>query len=113
MKRSTLGRLQWQEIEDLPHRLFPHWRGPLIFSFFLYVAAYMLTMFRSTSCRTNPETEEREWGVDWSRVHDGWYNYAHKAANCHAVWLLALCYIPGCLAGYLQLIRFAMSLIND
>ena len=97
-------RQVWQDIEDLPHRLFPMWKMPLLVSFLLYLAAYFLTLFRSTSCTTDDDGNT-DWGVDWEKVGDNWYKYSHKAANCHAVWLLSLCYIPGCIAAYFQLCR--------
>ena len=41
---------------------------------------------------------------NWDRIRDV-FKLVNKTCDTHATWLLSLCYMPGCIAGYIQLIK--------
>ena len=91
------------DIEDIPQRLFPGWKWPLLISVPLWTTLFLVTVLREAVCGEVDGVEQLvKW--NWDEALD-LFRHVNKACDCHAMWLLALCYIPGCLAGYIQLIR--------
>ena len=83
-----------KELENMPLYLFKEWQGAF------KVTAVMLTfwlvygMARYLYIKKDPYAPERAPS-----------NITNKAFACTALTLLALCYLPGCLAGFLQIIN--------
>merc|ERR1711892_195305 len=91
-----------REIENIPLSLFPEWQKPLAISSLLWVFLYALEFGRYYLC------PDKEWG--WYPYHPHHLtNLFHydlmKTFSGHALTMLASCYLPGVLAGYLQLLR--------
>ena len=101
-----------RDIEDIPVRRFPLWKVPLIISSLLFAILFLLAFAKFQIC----------WTITWDKAwHDGswtwsdhwnWrrWNYipvstVNATLAVHAIYMLALCYLPGCLAGWLQIIR--------
>jgi len=92
-----------RSIEDIPVSVFPLWRVPFYIHLSIFCFLYILGFVKFQIC----------WPITWS--HDGqflWYLWNHipmdnmnKALAVHALTTLALCYLPGVLAGWLQLYR--------
>merc|ERR1712025_1359900 len=90
-----------RQIEDIPLAVFQHWRYP--FSIHLVIFLYILGFVKYQIC----------WPITWSS--DGrflWELWNHipmdnmnKTLAVHALITLALCYLPGVLAGWLQIFR--------
>jgi len=90
-------------IEDIPVAVFPQWRIPFYIHLAIFVFLYFLSFVRFQIC----------WPITWSS--DGsflWYLWNHipmdnmnKTLAVHALITLAICYLPGVLAGWLQIYR--------
>jgi len=92
-----------REIEDIPVSVFQHWRTPFYIHLAIFIFLYILGFVKYQIC----------WPITWST--DGtflWSLWNHipmdnmnKTLAVHALITLALCYLPGVLAGWLQIIR--------
>merc|ERR1711879_304345 len=92
-----------REIEDIPVSVFQHWRTPFYIHLAIFLFLYILGFVKYQIC----------WPITWST--DGtflWSLWNHipmdnmnKTLAVHALITLALCYLPGVLAGWLQIIR--------
>merc|ERR1712106_1172354 len=90
-------------IEDIPVAVFPQWRVPFYIHLSIFTFIYILGFVKIQIC----------WPITWSA--DGkflWHLWNHipmdstnKALAVHALTTLALCYLPGVLAGWLQIYR--------
>jgi len=90
-------------IEDIPVAVFPQWRVPFYIHLSIFTFIYILGFVKFQIC----------WPITWSA--DGkflWHLWNHipmdntnKALAVHALTTLALCYLPGVLAGWLQIYR--------
>jgi len=92
-----------REIEDIPVSVFRHWRTPFYIHLAIFTFLYILSFVKMQIC----------WPITWSP--DGtflWGLWNHipmdnmnKTLAVHALITLALCYLPGVLAGWLQILR--------
>ncbi|XP_042871606.1 metalloreductase STEAP3-like isoform X2 [Penaeus japonicus] len=90
-----------REIEDIPFRLFPEWRTPCIVAAVSFCAFYLLLFFRRQLC-PNIQSEEA-W--NWNRFQPLPLKNGMLAFALAGTVLLLMCYVPGTLAGYIQLRR--------
>jgi len=99
-----MGRLlSARQIEDIPVSVFRQWRTPFYIHLAIFSFLYLLGFVKMQIC----------WPITWSS--DGsflWHLWNHipmdnmnKTLAVHALITLALCYLPGVLAGWLQIIR--------
>ena len=86
-------------IENIPLALFPNWRKPFFISLALWILFYVLTFCRYHLVSSN------ELGWHPHGLKNIFVKYINKACDCHALVLLAACYLPGVLAAYIQLGR--------
>jgi len=92
-----------RQIEDIPVSVFQHWRSPFYIHLAIFSFLYILGFVKYQIC----------WPITWST--DGrflWKLWNHipmdnmnKTLAVHALITLALCYLPGVLAGWLQIVR--------
>jgi len=92
-----------RQIEDIPVSVFQHWRAPFYIHLAIFTFLYILGFVKYQIC----------WPITWST--DGrflWELWNHipmdnmnKTLAVHALITLALCYLPGVLAGWLQIFR--------
>ena len=101
--RDRGGLRMAREIEDIPQMLFPGWKRPLLISTTLWVCLYVVCMLRRSICNYQEDV-----AFSWDQAKQV-LHHVNKTCDCHALWLLAMCYLPGCLAGYLQLWRLDSS----
>ena len=102
-----------REIEDVPVQRFPNWRNPLIVSCMVFMWFFLLGFGKFNICFTaEPHGHEFEnvtgweWKVFWKNLETvPLKGIGEKYLACHALTMLALCYLPGCLAAYIQLYR--------
>jgi len=85
-------------IEDIPVSLFPSWRKPLLIHILLFCFLYALTFAKIQICW--PMT----WSPKWLWDHIPMDNM-NKTLAVHALISLALCYLPGVIAAWLQIAR--------
>jgi len=100
---DTGGLVSAREIEDIPVSVFQHWRTPLYIHLAIFTFLYILSFVKMQIC----------WPLTWST--DGsflWHLWNHipmdnmnKTLAVHALITLALCYLPGVLAAWLQIFR--------
>lgn len=88
-------------IEDIPVAVFPSWRVPFIVNIAIFIFLYALSFAKFQIC----------WPLTWSE-HFMWELWNHipmdnvnKTLAVHALVTLALCYLPGVLAAWLQIAR--------
>lgn len=86
-------------IEDIPVMTFPAWKTPLIISCSLFFVLYLITFLKFQVC----------WPLTWYGKWDLWKHVpmdnVNKTLAVHALVMLAACYTPGVLAGWIQLAR--------
>jgi len=90
-------------IEDIPVAVFPQWRVPFYIHLSIFVFLYIIGFVKSQIC----------WPIIWSTdgafLWDLWNHIPmhniNKTLSVHALNTLALCYLPGVLAAWLQIYR--------
>jgi len=92
-----------RNIEDIPVSVFASWRVPFYIHLSIFIFLYILSFAKMQIC----------WPITWSS--DGsflWHLWNHipmdnvnKTLAVHALITLALCYLPGVLAGWIQIFR--------
>jgi len=111
-----------REVEDIPVRRFEEWKTPLIISVAFFVVIYLLGFakyeevfpgedfnlaFRDQFCWTltwqHKDIPVGEW--HWNRWHFLPMSRVNKTLSVHALTLLSLCYLPGVIAAWLQIVR--------
>ena len=80
-----------RELEAMTTTLFRGWGTPLIVSFIVFAFWFTYGTVRYHYIKDHA----------WSRVP---MNTMNKAQGCTAITLLALCFLPGCFAGFAQLV---------
>jgi len=90
-----------REIEDIPVQRFPLWKMPLIVSSSLFFILFMLGFTKFQICWTLTWDGYWHWGR-WETIPVTTINSTLAA---HAISLLALCYIPGGIGGWIQIYR--------
>jgi len=97
---SDMGGLEQAGlIENIPLSLFPNWKKPFLISASLWLFLYFLTFARYHFCINN------ELGWSSKNMNNSFVKYINKTSDCHALVLLAACYLPGIFAAYIQLWR--------
>jgi len=96
-----------REIEDIPVRQFPEWKTPLVISFSLFIVFFLLAFGKFQVCWTLSWDKIETFGDNWNWKR--WNTIPTTTVNStlavHAINMLSLCYIPGLIAAYIQLIR--------
>merc|ERR1711997_248709 len=88
-------------IEDIPVQRFPLWKAPLIVSLVFFVILVLLGFTKFQICWTLTWDGYWHWGR-WEHIPITTINSTLAA---HAITLLALCYLPGCIGAWIQIIR--------
>jgi len=90
-----------REIEDIPVSVFRQWRTPFYIHLAIFTFLYVLSFVKMQIC----------WPLTWSTSFL-WHLWNHipmdnmnKTLAVHALVTLALCYLPGVLAAWLQIVR--------
>ena len=90
------GRLRAAEIvEKMPLQLFPEWRIALWITLAVLIIELFYYWLRLFGAKKNPQL-----GKDHKILF-----HSNRIIAWTTLWLLALVYLPGCIAGYVQLIR--------
>nr|WKR38872.1 STEAP-4-like protein [Scylla paramamosain] len=96
-----MGRLSnAQEVEAIPLSFFTEWRGGFFTSLAVFVFYFLLLLFEWQLC-----SHLQHPSNDWSSLNRLVSSNVSIACADTALTLLALCYLPGVLAAYLQLWR--------
>merc|ERR1711992_287782 len=90
-----------REIEDIPVQRFPLWKAPLIVSLVFFIILFLLGFTKFQICWTLTWDGYWHWGR-WETIPITTINSTLAA---HSITLLALCYLPGCIAAWIQMIR--------
>ena len=108
MDRGSLRNAR--EIEDIPVQRFPNWKYPFIVSWIVFLWFFLLGFGKFSICLSfTKETDGN--GMHWDQsaflksLEEVPITNINRALACHALNMLALCYLPGCIAGYIQLYR--------
>jgi len=97
-----LGELQAaRTIEDIPVAVFPAWRAPLKVHIGIFIFLYALSFAKFQICWPLTWSESFMWEL-WNHIP---MDNVNKTLAIHALVTLAICYLPGVLAGWLQIYR--------
>merc|ERR1719219_72878 len=92
-----------RQIEDIPVQRFPAWKAPLIISTILFIVLFLLGFGKFQICWTLTWDSWKGW--HWGRFETIPVTTVNATLAVHAITLLALCYLPGCMAAWIQMIR--------
>jgi predicted dinucleotide-binding enzyme len=92
-----------REIEDIPLQRFPLWKTPLLVSSILWGLLFILAFSKYQICWTVTWDSWKGW--HWGRFETIPITTVNSTLAAHALALLSFCYMPGCIAAYIQLIR--------
>ena len=74
--------------------------------FFLFgFSKFNICMVTEKSNHISNGTKNWDWDIFWNNVGALPATNVNRALACQALNLLAICYLPGCIAAYIQLIR--------
>ncbi|KAK3866206.1 hypothetical protein Pcinc_028248 [Petrolisthes cinctipes] len=100
------GRLsKAREVEGIPFRFFPSWRFAFTVSLVVWSLAFLITVYEWDVCDNLVNLSKGNNTMDWSGFKSVASSNFSISCGCTALTLLSLCYLPGVLAGYLQLYR--------
>lgn len=88
-------------IEDIPLQLFPLWRAPLMVHMAIFALLYTLSFLKFQVCWPLTWSDTFLWEL-WNHIP---MDNMNKTLAVHALVTLALCYLPGVLAAWLQMYR--------
>merc|ERR1719499_3032855 len=88
-------------IEDIPVSVFSQWRIPFLIHLAIFVFLYVLSFAKFQICWPMTWSENFLWSL-WNHIP---MDNMNKTLAVHALVTLALCYLPGVLAGWLQIYR--------
>ncbi|XP_076060592.1 metalloreductase STEAP3-like isoform X2 [Oratosquilla oratoria] len=88
-----------RDIEEVPLRLMPSWKKPVKVAFGVFLGLWIMSFIQFQICMNS-----QYYNWTWGWKHLGMQNFNRTIAIC-AIWTLALCYLPGLIAAYLQLWR--------
>ncbi|XP_050731243.1 metalloreductase STEAP4-like [Eriocheir sinensis] len=88
-----------RDIEAIPLQLMPAWRRPLMIVGSLWVFHYLLLLFKYQVCGSI------QTGESWRQatLRNLALMNVNRTTAITALWTLTLCYLPGVMAGYIQL----------
>jgi len=92
-----------REIEDIPVQRFPNWKVPLIISLLLFFILFILSFTKYQICWTLTWDAWKGW--HWGRFETIPITTVNSTLAVHALNLLTLCYLPGCIAAWIQIFR--------
>ena len=73
---------------------------------FVSISLSKFSFFRNITNGTEPQTvTEWDWTAFWKNLGTFPVTNINRALACHALNMLALCYLPGCIGAYIQLKR--------
>jgi len=90
-----------REIEDIPVQRFPLWKWPLIVSLIVFGIFFILGFTKFQICWTL--TWDKKW--HWGRFNQLPVTTVNSTLAVHALNMLALCYLPGCIAAWIQIVK--------
>lgn len=92
-----------REIEDIPVQRFPLWKVPMIISLVLFAVLFILAFTKYQICWTLTWDAWKGW--HWGRFETIPITTVNSTLAVHALNLLALCYLPGCIGAWIQIVR--------
>ena len=92
-----------REIEDIPVQRFPLWKAPMIISLILFAVLFILAFTKYQICWTLTWDAWKGW--HWGRFETIPITTVNSTLAVHALNLLALCYLPGCIGAWIQIVR--------
>jgi len=88
-------------IEDIPVSVFSQWRIPFLIHLAIFVFLYILSFAKFQICWPLTWSDNFLWEL-WNHIP---MDNTNKTLAVHALVTLALCYLPGVIAGWLQIFR--------
>lgn len=92
-------------LEGIPLTFFPEWKFALIISLIIWIIAFAITFFKWQLCDNFRNAQETNGSFNWRSFDGIAKNDVSVSCAMTSVTLLALCYLPGVIAAYIQLVR--------
>lgn len=103
---ADLGSLHSaREVEEIPFQFFTEWKFGVVLSTVVWCLIFVITLFRSQLCSNLENMHKPNFTWDWSGFDGIMRDNVSSSSAGTAIILLALCYLPGVLAAYIQLAR--------
>lgn len=88
-------------IEDIPVSMFPSWRKPFLVHILLFIFLYALSFAKFQICWPLTWSDNFMWEL-WNHIP---MDNVNKTLAVHALVSLALCYLPGVIAAWVQIFK--------
>jgi len=88
-------------IEDIPVSVFPSWKKPFLVHIILFALLYLLSFLKFQVCWPLTWSDTFLWEL-WNHIP---MDNINKTLSVHALISLALCYLPGVIAAWVQIFR--------
>jgi len=88
-------------IEDIPVSVFPSWRLPFLIHLLIFIFFYAWSFAKFQICWPLTWSDSFLWEL-WNHIP---MDNVNKTLAVHALNTLALCYLPGVIAGWIQIVR--------
>ncbi|KAK3852467.1 hypothetical protein Pcinc_040952 [Petrolisthes cinctipes] len=88
-----------RDIEDVPLRLMPSWKRPVLVVFGVFLFLWFLAFMSFQICYN---IKNGDWSKMWKHIALQNFN---RVLGITSLWILSFCYLPGLLAAYIQLWR--------
>ncbi|KAK3866545.1 hypothetical protein Pcinc_027930 [Petrolisthes cinctipes] len=103
---QDLGHLMnAREVENMPFVFFTAWKPALLLSLVIWGFFFLITIINLDVCLIVRNHKTSNATIDWSVFNALAKDNVSTSCASTALFLLSLCYLPGVLAGYLQLFR--------
>ncbi|XP_042888264.1 metalloreductase STEAP4-like [Penaeus japonicus] len=94
-----------REVEEIPFQFFTEWKFGVILSTIIWCLMFIITLFRSQLCSNLENMQKPNFTWDWSGFDGIVRDNVSSSCAGTSITLLALCYLPGVIAAYIQLVR--------
>ncbi|KAK4305108.1 hypothetical protein Pmani_022984 [Petrolisthes manimaculis] len=103
---QDLGHLMnAREVENMPFMFFTAWKPALLLSLVIWGFFFLITIINLDVCLIVRNHKTSNATIDWSVFSALAKDNVSTSCGSTALFFLSLCYLPGVLAGYLQLFR--------
>ncbi|XP_042212141.1 metalloreductase STEAP4-like isoform X2 [Homarus americanus] len=94
-----------REVEGIPFIFFREWKFAFIVSIIIWFIAFFIILFEWQLCNNLRNLHKPNGTFDWSSFDNVAKSNLSISCSSTAITLLAICYLPGVIAAYVQLAR--------
>ncbi|XP_069180323.1 metalloreductase STEAP4-like isoform X2 [Procambarus clarkii] len=94
-----------RDLEAIPFIFFPEWKFAFVVSCVVWIIAFFITFFEWQLCGNLRSAQRHNGSFNWNTFNDIATRNVSVSCAVTSLTLLALCYLPGVIAAYVQLAR--------